>query len=192
MKAISIGRDNECNIVLNDKTDVVSRRHAVLNITSTGKMTIIDQSHNGTYVNGIRVTSNTPFPVTRKDVVSFAHIIQLDWNLVPNTAAKMRNTIIGIIALVIILCGPTAFFLNNRDNHKDIKANVVNTLKKDSIKQDSTKRDTIKSKKAITKNNKEIKTGEKKKRKSNKKVVDNKEKETRPKKEKEVNNRTIG
>ena len=50
MNVYSIGRDPACNIVINDNTDVVSRRHAILNVYPSGKMTIVDQSHNGTYV----------------------------------------------------------------------------------------------------------------------------------------------
>ena len=41
MKVYSIGREAGCDIVINDRTDVISRRHAVLNVTSTGKMTIV-------------------------------------------------------------------------------------------------------------------------------------------------------
>ena len=48
MKALSIGRDQNCDIVINDSTDVISRRHAVLTISSSGKITIMDQSRNGT------------------------------------------------------------------------------------------------------------------------------------------------
>ena len=51
MKVYSIGREGGCDIVLNDPSDVISRRHAVLNVSPSGKMTIVDQSTNGTYVN---------------------------------------------------------------------------------------------------------------------------------------------
>lgn len=71
MKALSIGREQGCDIVINDSTDVISRRHAILNISSSGKITIVDQSRNGTYVNGIRISQNVPVPVTRKDIISF-------------------------------------------------------------------------------------------------------------------------
>lgn len=67
MKVYSIGREHGCDILINDNTDVISRRHAVLNVSPSGKMTIVDQSHNGTYVNGIRISPNVPVPVTRKD-----------------------------------------------------------------------------------------------------------------------------
>ena len=35
MKALSIGREQGCDIVINDSTDVISRRHAILNISSS-------------------------------------------------------------------------------------------------------------------------------------------------------------
>ena len=110
MKVYSIGRDAACNIVIDDNTDVISRRHAILNVAPSGKMTIVDQSHNGTYVNGIRISSNVPVPVTRKDNVSFAHVARLDWNLIPNTGATIiRWVVIGVVALLLILGSIWAF-----------------------------------------------------------------------------------
>ncbi len=104
MKVYSIGRELGCDIVINDNTDVISRRHAVLNVMPTGKMTIVDQSHNGTYVNGIRIAPNVPVPVTRKDTVSFAHIARLDWNLVPNPMASlMKWAAAAVVALLVVL-----------------------------------------------------------------------------------------
>ena len=106
MKVYSIGRDAACNIVIDDNTDVISRRHAILNVAPSGKMTIVDQSHNGTYVNGIRISSNVPVPVTRKDNISFAHVARLDWNQIPNTSASIiRWGIIGVIALALVSGG---------------------------------------------------------------------------------------
>ena len=35
MKIYSIGRDINCNIVIDDNTDVISRRHATLNVSSS-------------------------------------------------------------------------------------------------------------------------------------------------------------
>lgn len=109
MKVYSIGREVGCDILINDSTDVISRRHATLNVTSSGKMTIIDQSHNGTYVNGIRISPNVPVPVTRKDNVSFAHVARLDWNMVPKTTSPTMYAIMAVIALVIIIGGPIAY-----------------------------------------------------------------------------------
>lgn len=110
MKVYSIGREVGCDIVINDNSDVISRRHATLNVSQFGKMTIVDLSHNGTYVNGIRITQNVPVPVTRKDNISFAHVARLDWNLIPNTGAVIiRWAVISVIALLLIIGGIWGF-----------------------------------------------------------------------------------
>lgn len=103
MKTYSIGRDLNCDIVINDSTDVISRRHALLNVTPSGKMTIIDQSSNGTYVNGIRISQNVPVPVTRKDIVSLAHVAKLDWNQVPKSNQWIKYAIAAVVAVAVIL-----------------------------------------------------------------------------------------
>ena len=105
MKSYSIGRDLGCDIVMNDHSDVVSRRHAVLTVSSSGKMTITDQSSNGTYVNGIRISPNVPVPVTRKDSVSFAHVATLDWNMIPKSRIWVTYLIVAlVVAAVAALC----------------------------------------------------------------------------------------
>ncbi|MCM1074092.1 MAG: FHA domain-containing protein [Ruminococcus sp.] len=103
MKTYSIGRDLNCDIVINDSTDVISRRHALLNVTPSGKMTIIDQSSNGTYVNGIRISQNVPVPVTRKDIVSLAHVAKLDWNQIPKSNQWIKYVIGAVITVAVIL-----------------------------------------------------------------------------------------
>lgn len=181
MKVYSIGREAGCDIVINDNSDVVSRRHAVLNITSSGKMTIIDQSQNGTYVNGIRISSNVPVPVTRKDKISFAHVARLDWNMVPNTQRTIVRYI--AIAIVVLLIGgigiwfgtdlfkpssPTPTTLNlpvdslpKVKSEKEIRKEIQDSLdmvkaKEDSIKKAKAREDSIKkAKKSKSKENKE-------------------------------------
>ena len=101
MKSYSIGRDAGCDIVLNDNTDVISRRHAVLTVTSSGKMTITDLSTNGTYINGQRISSNVAVPVSRKDSVSFAHVSTLDWNIIPKSNQWLTYLIIGLVVCAI-------------------------------------------------------------------------------------------
>ncbi len=137
MKVLSIGRENECDIVLKDSTDVISRRHAVLNIYPSGKMTIIDQGHNGTYVNGIRISPNTPYPITRKDSISFAHVMPLDWSQVPNQRGRIVYTILGIFILLVV-AAVTTFFIPWGGNFKD---NHTNSLISDSVKTDSIKKE---------------------------------------------------
>ena len=102
MKQYSIGRENGCDIIIPDDKDIVSRRHAVLTVSPWGKMTIVDQSKNGTYVNGIRITPGESVPVTRKDIVSFAHIYQLDWSKVPSSNLGLKIAAAIIAALIVI------------------------------------------------------------------------------------------
>lgn len=91
-----------CDIVINDNTDIISRRHAILNVTPSGKITIIDQSSNGTYVNGIRITPNVSVPVTRKDSVSFAHVAKLDWEAVPKPNRWIVYLLYGFGAVIVV------------------------------------------------------------------------------------------
>ena len=105
MKVYSIGRDLACDIIIDDNTDVISRRHATLNVESLGKMTIVDLSHNGTYVNGIRINQNVPVPVTRNDTISFAHVAQLDWNQIPNTQGVIIRYVFMLLLAVLLIGG---------------------------------------------------------------------------------------
>ena len=75
MKTITIGRGEGCNINIDD--EMMSRRHAIIKIPTFGGMEIVDMSKNGTSVNGVRLRPNVPFPVSRKDVVTFADVAQL-------------------------------------------------------------------------------------------------------------------
>lgn len=100
MKIVSIGRSSGCNIVVDDNR--VSRRHAILRIYPLGKMEIIDLSQNGTWVNGVRLKTNVPFPVKRKDVVNFAGASQLNWSMVPDTLKYVKYAILAIIALALL------------------------------------------------------------------------------------------
>lgn len=103
MKVLSIGRGEECNIILTD--NLVSRRHAVLKLHATGKIEIVDMSQNGTFVNGVKLTPNIPYPITRKDVVSFAHVRQLDWTQVPDYTRYYKFAFMGVGIIVVISLG---------------------------------------------------------------------------------------
>lgn len=163
MTVYSIGREAGCNIVIDDRTDVISRRHATLNVESNGKMTIIDQSSNGTYVNGIRITSGVPVPVTRKDNISFAHVARLDWNRIPNPRADIiRWVSIAVVALLLIGGGiflygmltkepeppaptpaPTMFTPEEVEQRAREKSDSIQKHVRDSLRQDSIRRDSI-------------------------------------------------
>lgn len=119
MKVYSIGREVGCDIVINDSSDVISRRHAILNVMPSGKMTIVDQSHNGTYVNGIRISQNVPVPVTRKDNVSFAHVARLDWNLIPKPTSIWMYVLFAALAIAAVVGGVILY--NYLSSGKDIE-----------------------------------------------------------------------
>lgn len=101
-KVYTIGRDETCDIIITDSSDVVSRVHATLKIVGNGKYTLVDQSRNGTYVNGIRMSANEEIPVTRKDVVSFAHVQDLDWEQVPEYKKGKKTITTLIISFIVI------------------------------------------------------------------------------------------
>lgn len=106
-KIYTIGRDEGCDIVIPDNTDVISRLHATIRVEANDKIFLTDQSRNGTYVNGMKMSSNVEVPISRKDVVSFAHIHNLDWSLVPkqkNSKLKMVTIIIPILVIIGIVC----------------------------------------------------------------------------------------
>lgn len=104
MKTIKIGRGNDCQIFLEDAK--ISRNHALLKIDSFGKMEIVDMSSNGTFVNGLKVPQGKPYPVSRKDVVSFAGTETLNWALVPN---PMKYVVWAAVAVAVIAAIVIAF-----------------------------------------------------------------------------------
>lgn len=105
-RVLTIGRDYSSDIHINDHTDIVSRNHAVIEVGLFGKYYIIDQSRNGTYVNGMRIPSQQKYEVRRGDEVSLAHTAQLDWSQVP----KDNTLLLIIIGVVSILLAVTVVF----------------------------------------------------------------------------------
>lgn len=98
MKSIfTIGRDPQCDITVFDPTNVVSRVHASLRVDGR-KYFITDQSQNGTYINGMKITSNVEVPVSRKDSISFAHACDFDWNSIPKSQSGNGWAIVGYVA----------------------------------------------------------------------------------------------
>lgn len=189
MKVYSIGREHGCDIFINDSTDVISRRHAVLNVSPSGKMTIVDQSHNGTYVNGIRISPNVPVPVTRKDNISFAHVARLDWNMVPKSNSTiLRYVIIGVVALIAVIGGIVGYSALGGGSSTEPNAVVADTIgKADSIKNEQAKKDSIAKKDSTSAASKakNRKPAVKKNTDANKKVEKKVDKKTEKKSEKE-------
>ncbi|MBQ5844463.1 MAG: FHA domain-containing protein [Alistipes sp.] len=100
-KFLTIGRDSQCDICIVDNSDVVSRQHAILEVGGGGKYYITDKSRNGTYVNGIKIAANERVPVTRKDIISLAHVQELNWDLVPKDNS-LTYAIVAVGALVVL------------------------------------------------------------------------------------------
>lgn len=190
MKVYSIGREIGCDIVISDSTDVISRRHAVLNVSPTGKMTIIDQSHNGTYVNGIRISSNVPVPVTRKDTISFAHVAPLNWDQIPNPSSAIYKYVgLGVLAVGLIVGG--VFGYNSLDGSSNpgttpvsVDTTVIQKNKEDLEKKEKEKADSIRNSKKKQGSTKNVEPKKKKDGKTSPKKEDGKKKEEPVKKEK--------
>lgn len=192
MKVYSIGRDTECDIVINDSSDVISRRHAVISVANNGKLTITDTSFNGTYVNGIRISPNVPVPVTRKDSVTFAHVAKLDWKLIPKPIL-MRwllpgGVAVGIVVVASVVCA--ICFSGDKSSHagkeekSEFVADSVNQEKADSTvkeKQDftQTKKTPSRNKKAASCGKKEAAKDKRTQSSSDKKSASKKKQETK-------------
>ena len=202
MKTYSIGRDLNCDIVINDSTDVISRRHALLNVTSSGKMTIIDQSSNGTYVNGIRITQNVPVPVTRKDIISLAHVVKLDWNQIPKSDLWMKYAIGAVAAIVVIISIVVGLKSHKTDCDNNDNQNTAGIVDSTTIKQKEAARlDSIKkialqdsTNKALEKVRQDSINASKKKSQSKKEIKKTKkeEKENKEDKSSKSKKRAIG
>ena len=128
-KIYTIGRDPQSDIVINDNTDVVSRLHATIRIEGS-KMFLIDQSQNGTYVNGMRMSANEEIPVSREDTISFANVAELDWTLLPDPKkAQMRTigiVVAALIAIAAIVFG-VLYFMDDKDKTTKEEPNTTIT-----------------------------------------------------------------
>lgn len=102
MKRITIGRGNDCDIVIPDETDDVSRHHLVLSFNFWGKMTVSDTSSNGTFINNNRMLKGTSVPVTPKDNLRLGSNWKFDWSLVNDPYRTTRRIIITVICLLFL------------------------------------------------------------------------------------------
>lgn len=137
-KVYTIGRDPQSDIVINDNTDVVSRLHATIRIEGS-KMFLIDQSQNGTYVNGMRMSANEEIPVSREDTISFANVAELDWTLLPDPKKAQMKTI-GIVVAALIAIAAIVFgvlyFMNNKGQTTEEKPDTTITTDSTTVSND--------------------------------------------------------
>lgn len=140
MKTITIGRGEGCDIFIDDYR--ISRRHAILKIYPLGKMEIVDLGQNGTWVNGVKLRPNVPFPVRRRDVVAFAEVSRLNWAQVPDIlksykiGAAIVGSIIAVITIIFVVVSITSSFTSSdslQEEPVDVENTNTPTIMKDSV-----------------------------------------------------------
>lgn len=131
MKKLIIGRNDACDIIIPDTTDMVSRKQAVLTFTFWGKMVLYDTSNNGTFLNGERIENGKGKRVTRKDKVSFAKVTDLDWNMVCDPYRKRKKAIAALlIILILAVAAATWWFVQPiHNNHSEKESKTEQTKK---------------------------------------------------------------
>lgn len=121
MKRIIIGRGNDCDIVIPDDTDDVSRHHLVLSFNFWGKMKASDTSSNGTFINNNRMLKGTSVPVTKRDNLRLGNNWQFDWSLVNDPYRNMRRIIMIVICFILLAgvgCG-IWYYVREKNNTSD-------------------------------------------------------------------------
>ena len=77
-KKYSIGRGEDCSILLPESDGAVSRVHALLEQAPDGGWILTDlQSTNGTFLNKERIEPLTYFPLKNYDILSFAQSLRV-------------------------------------------------------------------------------------------------------------------
>ena len=131
MKRITIGRSTDCDIVINDQTDNVSRRHAVITFDLFGRMTISDTSSNGTFINDQRMLKGASLPVTREDKVRLGKAWILDWNTISDPTKGIRRfLIIAIAAILIAVAGICTYSLVGGDSTGKVDSEIKDNEEK--------------------------------------------------------------
>ncbi len=119
MKKLIIGRNNTCDIVVPDTSDLVSRKHAVLMVSFMGKMTLYNTGPNGTYVNGQKLEGKTGVCVTRKDKVNFAQVAELDWSKVPDPYHNMKLLAVAACLVVAVAASLLAWWITSSEQETE-------------------------------------------------------------------------
>lgn len=112
MKKIILGRGDDCDIYLSDPKGLISRKHAIMKISSFGSYEITDVSKNGTFINGIRMKPHVPYKVKRKDIIVFANTSKLEWDEIPDHSKWIKIAAAGIVAVIAVAM--TYLFIFNR------------------------------------------------------------------------------
>ena len=119
MKKIIVGRGLDCDIVIPDERDNVSRHHLVISFNLLGKMTISDTSSNGTFINEKKMLKGTSIPVTRNDKIRLGDRWDLDWSLVKDPYAAMRRQLLAAVALLIVAVAAVTWYVWKSSTGRD-------------------------------------------------------------------------
>lgn len=140
MKKIIIGRGIDCDVVIPDETDIVSRHHLVLNVGFWGRMTLCDTSSNGTFINDKLVKKGEIIPITRKDKVRLGDSWILDWNLVQKPYKGLRISLFVVLFVcgLSLICSGVWYFVSQK-NRVVSPQEQTDVLLKDSVCNDITK-----------------------------------------------------
>lgn len=103
MKDITIGRGIDCDVIVTDDSDNVSRKHLIITFDFFGKMTARDVSRNGTFINDVKMIKGVSFKVSRMDRVKLGNNLILNWNLVKDPYKRVR--ILILVLAVVFVCG---------------------------------------------------------------------------------------
>jgi len=125
MKRIIIGRGNDCDIVIPDELDNVSRHHAVISFDFFGRMTLSDTSSNGTLINGTRMLKGASIPVTRNDKIQLGGAWMFDWDSVEDPYRKVRNITYVVIALLVLLSIGLVSWSIYHSRHNDASNSII-------------------------------------------------------------------
>jgi hypothetical protein len=115
MKKVTIGRGYDCDIIIGDDTDRVSRRQAVIVTGFFGQMRIYDVSINGTYVNGILVPKPDGMILRKTDKVNFCQIWEFDWSTWKDPYRKLKQLLAWLALSLLILVCISIFWIQNDD-----------------------------------------------------------------------------
>ncbi len=126
----SIGRSKDSDIMVN--LNEVSSRHASIWLNEAGTVVIEDcGSRNGTYVNGMKITSTELHP---GDVVKLAGTYTLDWQSIfkpvppPPTPNSTWKIVAAVCAALILICGGYWWYTNMKWDKEKIYDTYSDTV----------------------------------------------------------------
>lgn len=125
MKRITVGRGNDCDIVILDDTDNVSRHHLVITFNLLGKMKVSDTSSNGTFINGNRMLKGASIPVSTQDKIRLGRSIELDWNQIKDPYKSARTiTFSALIVLVLAVAGISVWYWHKEKSKTSVSSDI--------------------------------------------------------------------